>query len=396
MLCTSDVEVAGKGRFVAGEVTKEWMEAALGLEAGSVASIESKGINLGGSGIPKCLVTLSFREESADQCCHYFAKLAVQPVEGQSEAENVRVNACREAHDREACFYRFVFATADEATLAHFPRCFHASSEVIVLEDSTRHREFDAVSTWLLTSPAPDTDVSIVRRAVQALAEMHSCLWAVTKRPGPEMLNWEELITVRLGRMVNAGTPTKESQYERLEVACNRFGAPEATKAFCKKALDIGFAELYRKCLPNPAHSSACHGDSNPGNFLVEKNGEGVLLVDFQEPIYQGPGISDVARLIVSGMASVSRTAHWEEIVTHYHTVVEDRLSAKGLSGPSLEETKQAYLLALLTDALFIAAVVPSACFDNPDTILFKDIVNRSIQVLVDHESDFLSILECN
>lgn len=393
MPCTSDAEVAGKGPFVAGEVTKEWMEAALGLEKDCIVSVESKGVNLGGSGIPKCLVTVVYGDSAPALCRQFFAKLTVKPVEGQSEADDVRVNACREAHNREACFYRFVFSQADERTLSFFPRCFHASSEVILLEDATRNRSYDAVSSWLLAEPAPNTDVAVARLAVTALAEIHSCLWDVTHRPGPEMLDWEELIAARQVRMTNAGTPTKELQYERLASACDAFGAPETSKAFCQTILELGFEELYRMCLPNLAHASVCHGDSNPGNFLVERNGSGILLVDFQEPIYQGPGISDVARLLVSGMAPASRMQNWEEIVQCYHLTLTSRLSAKGIVGPSLEATRKSYLLALLADALFITAVVPGTCFDNPATILFRDIVERSIQALVDHEEDFLEIL---
>ena len=120
-----------------------------------------------------------------------------------------------------------------------------------------------------------------------------------------------------------------------------------------------------------------------------------VLLIDFQEPQYASTAVNDLARLLVSGASSETRANCQKQVVEHYVELLNHFLALRE-DQPSTPVDFKAFndslILASITDAVFIIAVIPTSCWADDAFALFHGLVGRSVSVIKDVASEFCSI----
>lgn len=261
-------------------------------------------------------------------------------------------------------FYRSLAPTLAVRT----PRCWYADlSEnwhefVLLLEDLAPREQGDQIR---------GCSVDEARVAVQNLAGLHGPRWS-----DPELATHDWLQTIDDEGAAMVGAVTRDATDRFLERYGDRLGDQDA------ELLDR-IPELLADWIVARAERFApIHGDYRLDNLLFGSGPDPVAAVDWQT-ITLGLPARDLAYFLSTGLRTVDRRAHEDELVAAYH----EALVGHGVSGHSLEQCRDDYRFAMLQGPLItIVGAAYGAPTERGDE-MFLAMATRSAQAIRDHHT---------
>jgi hypothetical protein len=132
--------------------------------------------------------------------------------------------------------------------------------------------------------------------------------------------------------------------------------------------------------LARPERVAPIHGDYRLDNLLFGQGEDPVATVDWQT-ITLGLPARDLAYFLSTGLRTVERRAHEDELIEEYHRA----LVAHGVTGHSLEECRDDYRFSMLQGPLItIVGAAYGAPTERGDE-MFLAMATRSAQAIRDH-----------
>lgn len=259
-------------------------------------------------------------------------------------------------------FYRQLAPTLSVRT----PRCYYADLSptwtefVLLLEDLAPKEQGDQIR---------GCTVDEARVGVVNLAGLHGPRWGDPTLTDHE---WMQLIAGDGATMI--GLVMRDATDRFLERYGDRLGDQD------KELLDHIPEVLPTWILSRPERVAPIHGDYRLDNLLFGQGPDPVATVDWQT-ITLGLPARDLAYFLSTGLRTVERRAHEDELIEQYHAA----LLTHGVQGHSLEECHDDYRFAMLQGPLITivgaAYGAPTARGDE----MFLAMATRSAQAIRDH-----------
>lgn len=261
-------------------------------------------------------------------------------------------------------FYRQLATTVSVRT----PHCYYAdlapqwTEFVLLLEDLAPKEQGDQIR---------GCTVEEARVGVINLAGLHGPRWG---DPSLTDHDWMQLIAGDGATMI--GLVMRDATDRFVERYAQRLSDED------KELLDRIPEVLPRWILSRPERVAPIHGDYRLDNLLFGSGDDPVATVDWQT-ITLGLPARDLAYFLSTGLRTVDRRSHEDELVERYHSALVDH----GVTGHSLEECRDDYRFAMLQGPLItIVGAAYGAPTERGDE-MFLAMATRSAQAIRDHRT---------
>lgn len=229
------------------------------------------------------------------------------------------------------------------------PKCFYAGDNLLVLED------LNAQGFEMRDKTARGLDLHHAKAVLSQLAGFHALSFAMKNGDSDKLRNLygqhlKEVFHTQadcLAEIFSHGLPTS------LSIIAKEPGYKAKIAPLEQKVSSVDqLKEFWRSQLtPQEPLALICHGDVWTNNFLwrgaADKQGEGleVRILDYQVFRYGNPSL-DISNFLCICVHADVLSAHFDELLTHYHTRLTDTLTALQaplVSHPSLAALRADY-----------------------------------------------------
>ncbi len=259
-------------------------------------------------------------------------------------------------------FYRQLAPTVSVRT----PRCYYSdlaptwTEFVLLLEDLAPREQGDQIR---------GCTVDEARVAVVNLAGLHGPRWGDPTLTDHE---WMQLIAGDGATMI--GLVMRDATDRFIERYGDRLGDADIELLGRIPELLPGWI------LARPERVAPIHGDYRLDNLLFGEGDDPVATVDWQT-ITLGLPARDLAYFLSTGLRTVDRRTHEDELIELYHSTLVEH----GVSGHSLEECRDDYRFSMLQGPLItIVGAAYGAPTERGDE-MFLAMATRSAQAIRDH-----------
>ncbi|XP_034242340.1 uncharacterized protein LOC117645900 [Thrips palmi] len=236
-----------------------------------------------------------------------------------------------------------------------------------------------------------------IRHALSQLGRLHGAAMAFEVQRPDEFNAIAEKLTVPYKRediremwktFMNVSETTPDMMLERY---------PEGSPMHAKVKHHFStFGEKFLNELLTPGRevgNSIIHGDCHLNNMLFQYDEAGACtgccLIDFQTTRYSTTA-QDLSTLLMCCTEKAMRDKHWDALLKHYHTVLQDTLRAAGIKDPDSVYSWEQFMRRLGDMAgygLFVTPMILFAFYANQAEV--KELQGSVASVL--NESDMTS-----
>ncbi|XP_034252220.1 uncharacterized protein LOC117651857 [Thrips palmi] len=219
-----------------------------------------------------------------------------------------------------------------------WPKCFHANTTsarpCLVLEDK-------CVERFRMANRRVPLDEHHARHAVTQLGRFHGATMAMALQRPAEFDALADRLTApyRTDAVRTFWKSWMLVAEETPAMMLERY--PEGTAAHAKvKRFFSTFGDKYFSELMTPGKgvgNSIMHGDCHVNNMLFQYDEAGAVtgccLIDFQTARFSHTAL-DLGTLLLSCTEKAMRDRHWDDLLKHYHTVLQNTLRDAGIKDP--------------------------------------------------------------